>query len=220
MKPVTIIVPSYCPDETVRSYETRCLVQLAQHTPKELYDLIVMQGGDWSYPQKVNAAVTGVRTKYVAILSNDVFVGPNWLEYMIGDLEHLSKWHCAVLSPQDQNYPAVGGSYGDYHWHEHWWALVLMKTSFYRLMDGLSEELPRTYHDQDFSIRTYKQGYRICRTKNVRVEHVGMATRSRVGGDDSAEKAWMEKRHAGSSELRDWLQLQPSDFDYENLIPQ
>lgn len=211
-KPVTIIVPSYCPDDTVRGYEARCLKAVADHTPREMYDLIVMQGGDWSYPQKVNAAVTGVRTPYIVILSNDVFVAPYWLEDMLTDLAHLSSSNCAVLSPQDQNYPEVGGSYGDYHWHEHWWALVLMKTSFYQKMDGLREDLPRTYHDQDFSIRTYKQGYCIARTKNVFVEHIGMATRSRVGGDDSAEKVLMEQLH-GTSELRDWR------ANYEDRIP-
>lgn len=204
-KPVTIIVPSYCPDETVRGYEARCLKAVADHTSREMYDLIVMGGGDWSFPQKVNATAFRAWTPYIVVLSNDVFVSPGWLEIMIDDLEYLARRNnCVVLSPQDQNYPAVGGSYGDYDWGENWWALVLMKTSVFHAMDGLREDLPLTYHDQDFSIRVYKQGNTIARTKNVRVEHVGMATRSRVGGDDSTEKALMEQLH-GTSELRDWL---------------
>jgi GT2 family glycosyltransferase len=203
MKPVTIIIPSYCPDETVRGYETRCLVQLAQHTPKEMYDLIVMQGGDWSYPQKVNAAMTGVRTDYAVVLSNDVFVGPGWLPQLLSDYAAIE--NCGLLAPVDDlNHPTLYPTY-----NENWWACVLVEMWKWWKVGPLDESLPKVYHDQDWSIRCKQAGFEVCRTGNVVVEHVGLATRSRVGtSDDAGERAEMVRRY-GCAELSEYVRLNP-----------
>ncbi len=201
MKPVTIIIPSYCPDEIVRGYETRCLTQLAMNTPREMYDLIVMGGsGDWSYPQKVNAAMTGVRTEYAVVLSNDVFVGPGWLETMLKcyeDAERIAD--CAVLAPSDDSKER------QLFWEEHWWALTLFRTRTFRDIGGFDESLWKTYHDQDLSIRLRQSGWTILRTGSVLVEHVNMATRRHMPVDDADEQAEMLRRY-GVTEYRDYLE--------------
>jgi len=201
MKPVTIILPSYCPDEIVRGYETRCLTQLAMHTPKHLYDLIVMQGGDWSYPQKVNAALSGSQSDFTVILSNDVFVGPGWLQQMLTDWAAIQR--CGVLAPLEIQ---DGDCKGKVLYDAPWWALVLISRATWDDVGPLHEGIPHTYHDQDWNIRARQMGYQICRTGNVVVEHVNMATRSRVRADDSAEKKFMEQRW-GTSEFRDWVEM-------------
>lgn len=198
-KPVTIIVPSYCPTVEVKGYEWKCLACLNSNTPRELYDLIVMQGGDWSYPQKVNSAMTGVRTEFAVVLSNDVFVGPEWLPRMLALYTDAQIADCGVLAPADD--PAEKRIW----WEESWWALVLFKTQTFRNIDGLDESLPYTYHDQDFSIRLRREGKTVMRTNQVVVEHVNMATRRHIKVDDEPERLEMIRRH-GVSEYRDYLE--------------
>ena len=199
MKPVTIIIPSYCPDETVKGYEARCLAALEANTPREMYDLVVIGGGDWSYPQKVNAAMFQVLTEWAVILSNDVFVSPGWLPQMIQDFENID--NCALLAPMEKLEP------GTITYDDHWWALVLLRPTLFDDLGGLDPLLPHVYHDQCFSIRVRRAGNEICRTGNVAVEHVGMATRIRVGtGDDPKERAEMIRRY-GAAELSDWVKL-------------
>lgn len=196
-KTATVIIPSYCPDATVRGYETECLRCLESNTPRELYDLVIIGGGDWSFPQKVNAAMTGVRTEFVFVLSNDVFVPPNWMETMLADFENAERIaDCAVLAPADEPHDER------IFWVEHWWALVLFRAETYRRIGGLDESLPHSYHDQDLSIRLTKQGHTILRTQNVVVKHINMATRSRMKYDDEPERREMRRRY-GVTEHRE-----------------
>ncbi len=198
--PVTILMPSYCPTLEVKGYEIRCLDAVAAHTPRELYDLISIQGGDWSFPQKINAGMTGVRTEYTVVLSNDVFVGPGWLETLLScyeDAERIAD--CAVLAPSDD--PKEKQLF----WEEHWWALTLFRTRTFRCIGGFDESLPYTYHDQDLSIRLRQSGRTILRTGSVLVEHVNMATRRHMPVDDTDEQAEMLRRY-GVTEYRDYLE--------------
>jgi len=203
-KPVTVIVPSYCPDEIVRGYEARCLAAVAAHTPREMYDLVLVGGGDWSYPQKVNAAITGVRSDYTVVLSNDVFVGSGWLDQMLTDYKNITK--CGVLAPVEHPFPFPALCPDKIIKDDHWWALAFISMAVWDDVGPLHEGMPFTYHDQDWNIRARKMGYQICRTGNVVVEHVNMATRSRVNADDSAEKLFMEQRY-GTSEFREWVRM-------------
>jgi hypothetical protein len=198
MKPVTVILPSYCPDDTVKQYETECLRCLGEHTASAFYDLMLMQGGDRSYPQKVNEAVRESGSPYIVILSNDVFVGPRWLEYLVRDFEAVPR--CGIMAPVEHEAP------GQITYNDHWWACVLTTRKAWNDVGPLDETLPATYHDQDWSIRAKQKGYEICRTGNVAVRHIGMATRSRVQADDSWEREEMVRRW-GVSEFRDWLNL-------------
>jgi GT2 family glycosyltransferase len=202
-KPVAVIVPSLCPDDTVKGYETRCLKQLAENTDPSLYNLMLMEGTR-SYPEKVNHAARQTVSDWICILSNDVFVSPDWLEILIE--VHRETERCGVLSPMEPS--------GDNRLlphltrDDHWWACVLMKRSLFEFMGGLDETLPLVYHDQNFSIRI-KRDLRLdtCRTGAVVVEHVGSATRSRVGTmDDEWERTEMVKRY-GAAELHEWVRL-------------
>jgi len=195
-KRVTVIVPSYCPDETVKGYEAECLRCVAEYTPRDLYDLVLVGGGDWSYPKKVNSIAERCETEYIAILSNDVFVTPGWLETMIRDYEHLPK--CGILAPMEESFPGI------YTKDDHWWALVLIKTKRYRLYP-LDETLPLVYHDQNTSIEMKQAGFEIYRTGNVVVKHIGMATRSRIGTGDNAKEREEMIRRWGVAELKDWV---------------
>ncbi len=198
---VTIIIPSHCPDLVVKGYEIRCLEAVKEHTPRELYDLVAVQGPDWSFPQKVNAAMTGVRTDYAVVLSNDVFVGPGWLEKLLRDYQSIE--NCGVLAPMDTGCSHMLETTYD----DHWWACVLIEMWKWWKVQPFDESLPLAYHDQDWSIRCKLAGFEICRTGNVVVEHVNMATRSRMPRDgEAAEKAEMERRW-GTSEFRDWVRM-------------
>lgn len=200
-KPATIIIPSYCPTQEVWGYEQRCLYNLSQHTPRDQYDLIVVGGsGDWSFPQKINAAITGVRTEFVFVLSNDVFVPPGWMEAMLKCFEDAERIaNCGILAPADD--PQEKRMW----WEEHWWALVLFRSSTFRGLGGFDEYLWKTYHDQDYSIRLKQAGYSVLRTNAVCVEHINMATRRHMPVDDSNEKAEMIRRY-GVTEFRDYLE--------------
>lgn len=196
MKPCTIIIPTFCPDETVKGYETECLRCVAEHTPSVKY--VTLEGGDRSFPQKVNIGVANSDTEYICILSNDVFVGPRWLEYLIRDFDSVPR--CGIMAPVEHEAPGV------IMFNAHWWACVVTTRAVFDDVGPMDETLPHTYADQDWNIRAKQKGYEICRTGNVAVRHIGMATRSRINADDTAERDEMVRRYR-VSELRDWLLL-------------
>lgn len=216
-KKVTIILPVYCVDDEVRGHLAHCLDNLLKHTDQSLFELIVIENGSsavpeaippildfryqyvWmekpiGYARAVNFGMKVADTEYVCVLSSDVFVTPNWLETLIADYESIPD--CGVLAP---NGP-LGITF-----NSHWWACVLIRKSVVDMVGLLDESLPFMYHDQCWNIECHKAGYKIARTGNVQVEHVGRVTYGRVPDQwSTAERAEMIRRH-GAPEFQDWI---------------
>ena len=212
MKPCTIIVPTFCPDAEVLRHLRRCMDHLFKNTPRELFDLIIVEQGTENaniyysdlyiqapkplgYARAVNIGLKLATTEYVCVLNNDVFLPPNWLETMLADFAKIP--NCGVLAPQE------GPSESLYTYDAHWWSLILARREVLGLLD--EEHLNYRYHDQAKNIDLNQQGYEIVRTGNVIVEHVNSATYSKMNVDEMPERAYMMEKY-GVCEFSKYVQ--------------
>ncbi len=223
MKPVTIILPTYCPDDTVAEYLFRSVRQLIKNTPSDLYDFIAVEQGRtilseipvpdglqiWTseplgYARAVNIGHKLATTEYICVTSNDVFVPPGWLELLIRDFESIPG--CGVLAPLDGPVMGTNPEAGIVSYNDHWGALYLTKRSIIQQVGLLDEEkLNQRFCDQDQSIRIRKAGLQICRTASVTVEHINSATYSKMGVDETPEKEEMMRRW-GCLHFHEWVE--------------
>jgi|WetSurMetagenome_2_1015567.scaffolds.fasta_scaffold01696_4 GT2 family glycosyltransferase len=122
-KPVTVILPTYCPSEVVEEYLNRCLTQLANDGDRDLYNLIVVEQGiaatdpvlstvsGSAVPydlyihtgeKPIGAAAAfnlGLRlceTEYVVFMSNDVFVPKHWLSALLSEFRNSERFGMRV----------------------------------------------------------------------------------------------------------------------------
>jgi GT2 family glycosyltransferase len=127
--------------------------------------------------------------------------------------------NCGVLAPMDTGSSRMLETTYD----DHWWACVLIEMWKWWKVGPFDESLPLAYHDQDWSIRCKLAGFEICRTGNVVVEHVNMATRNRMPRDGEAQEIEEMIRRWGTSEFRDWARLNEGKLHrwegHEDRIP-
>jgi glycosyltransferase involved in cell wall biosynthesis len=234
-KRVAIVLATYCPTEEVQRYFVRCLQSLAKHTRPELYHLIVVEQGpltwrpfakvkadyaDYIYfpeplghAKAVNAGLALVPpdAEYVCLLSNDVFVCPEWLAILLEDFRKDSR--LGLLAPFDQNskaeldrevsaiinrqpliHPAIEINENGLFYNWHWWACVLLRN-----LPGfrLDETFNFRYADQEADMWLHRHNYRIARTPRVIVEHVNSATYSQMHKEkeEAEERAEMIRRY-------------------------
>lgn len=216
-KPVTIVMPSYCVDEEVYGITARALESLRGNTDWSLADLIVVENPSVSMlgfgmdattyvhipaPNRggtacINVGVRMSDSDYLVVTSTDVFVPPGWLEGMLRDFESIPR--CGVLQAGEATTPR-GITYD-----VHWWACVLMKRALWDEVGFLDEHALPICSDQDFNIRVRKCGYQVARTGNVRVEHVNMATRSKVPWPNFDLEQREMIRRWGYDEFESWV---------------
>lgn len=219
MKPVSIIIPSYCPTVEVEYYLRRAVDYIYRNTPRHLYELTLVSNGNWpgNLPavdthvyvhRPIGAAAAfnmGVRlssAKYVVFFSNDVFVRPGWLEAFMHVYEADER--SGILEAQDDNSSYTGLTYD-----AHWGALYMVNRELLLEVGTLDDvKLPWLYHDQDQSIRFRDAGYHVARTGMVQVEHVNRATFGLMQpgkrAEVEAEKQEMVRRW-GTSEFHEWV---------------
>ncbi len=222
MKPVTIVLPTYCPNLEVAQHLNRCVSDLFKNTPADLYDLIIVEQGDieadvrWAtiychaneplgFSRAVNIGYRLARTEYICVLNNDVFVPKGWLELMLRDIEYAG-----ILAPSDGPVATTGTAGIGRVWTEHWGSLYMLRRSLLDTIGLLDEDkLNYRFQDQDQSIRCYKSGKDVCRTSSVTVEHVNSATYSKMNkqAEEAEERAEMIRRH-GFAEFNEWFRNQ------------
>lgn len=225
MKPVTIILPTYCPTGEIQGYMNACVADLA-NTPRDLYSLIVVEQGLRVYPHEVlrpdlylyaydplgyaravNLGVALADTEFICVLNNDLFVlSPTWLGDLISEFRSIESYGkvVGVLSPVE-SYSA-----GDHIvYDESWWSCVLLSRYRYLALGGLDDQLLNyRFHDQDFSIRAKKEGWEVCRTGRVVVRHVNSATYDAMGKPKETEESREMRRRHGVAHFYEWLAVQ------------
>ncbi len=229
MKPVTVVLPTYCPTYEVEQHLKKCLSSFENNTSRDLYELIIVEQGapycapelgynpelpcdlyvhSWEplgFARAVNIGFRLARTEYVCVLSNDVVVPPHWLELMLDDFTRSSD--CGILAPMEGPQATTDPSGNIAEHDEHWGALYLMRRTVLEQVGLLDEEkLNQRFCDQDLSIRVKQAGWRVCRTSSVTVQHANSATYSKMNkqAEESEERAEMIRRH-GYAEFADWL---------------
>lgn len=212
---LSIILPTYCPDEEVKGYLNNFLLSLKNTTNREDYQFIVVEQGPVSvdfnilkpdeyiykqnpigYARAVNIGLALADGDYLLIANNDIVLPDGWLEKMMED------YRSGTLAPLDQEWqnpePII-------YENSHWFSFVLMNREVFKKVGYLDESIPYRFHDQDYSIRVKKAGFSVNRTGKVIVKHINMATFNKMGRPgDSKEEEIMINRY-GCSSFNEWL---------------
>jgi GT2 family glycosyltransferase len=194
-------------DEENYGILVKCLNSIKKNTPKELYELIIVDNGSnygieemkdsadnylrydkpLGYTKAVNIGLNAAKGKYLCVFNNDLFVNKGWLEQM---LEDLDKSGFDAIMPMDRGMEMYHTEAESGKFYENWvWgALWIIKRDIYEKVGQMDEELNWRFSDQDYWIKIKMSGFRLGRTGNVVVDHVLGATYNKMGKIGSSEE--------------------------------
>ena len=213
-KSVSVVVP--CLTEHEWQYHlTQAIMKIARATTEIPYELIVCEAvGDYfkddceKYfynPQKgsanadMNEGMNLASGDIVVLLTNDVFVKPNWLEALLECFERIPDCGLASLGTSDHREQPVN---------------VITEGLLCPLMALRNrpdfrfdaENFPSYWGDSDLVMRVYNVGCRAYRNRRVVCDHLGRATNTKDHIRGSAEEIEAAKqkflvRHGMSHQL-------------------
>ena len=213
-KSVSVVVP--CLTEHEWQYHlTQAIMKIARATTEVPYELIICEAvGDYfkdnceKYfynPQKgsanadMNEGMNLASGDIVVLLTNDVFVKPNWLEALLECFERIPDCGLASLGTSDHREQPVNVI------TEGLWCplMALLNRPDYRFD---AENFPSYWGDSDLVMRIYGSGKRAYRNRRVVCDHLGRATNTKDHIRGSAEEIEAAKqkflaRHGMSHQL-------------------
>lgn len=215
-KKISIILPNYTPNETVRGYMLDFLKSLSNTASSEDYQLISVENGSFNqelkdisdiyihkdypmgYARAVNCGLSLADCDYLLIANNDLVLPEGWLDKMLSDYQG------GLLAPLDQEFQNPEEKiYEDMHW----FSFVLLDRETFKKVGYLDESIPFRFHDQDYSIRVKKAGYPVRRTGKVIVNHINMATYNAMGRPQDKEEEEIMKKRYGACTFNEWIKI-------------
>lgn len=185
---------------------------------RQVSDIYLHSEKPLGYARAVNVGLALVDTKYVVVLNNDLtlprsiarfakgltiayadepLIETSWLQDLVDVYE--SGAGPGILSAMD--YPCAPVLYDD-----SWYSLWISDQETITKVGYLDETMPFRYHDQDYSIRMVKAGFRVQRTGKVVVGHDEGTTYKKMDVDESPERKRMLAKH-GAYTYADWRTL-------------
>lgn len=222
MTDVTLILPNYAPDDQVADRAIQFLhslgdslptkvpmitidngTQEVSHTRSKLLSMLRRESHVYIHSEKalgyaraVNIGLALAETRYVVVLNNDLTLppyhvpdygeDPSWLMKLVA--VYMSGAGPGILSAMD--YPCAPVLYDD-----SWYSLWMSDRDTITKVGYLDETMPYRYHDQDYSIRMVKAGFKVQRTGKVVVTHDEATTYKKMSVDESPEKKRMIAKH-------------------------
>lgn len=214
---VSIIVPTYIPDGDCALINDKFFSSLAKHTKRENYELIVVDNGSkcgmfppfidvlvnrpepLGYARATNIGLALARHDTMVVINNDIVLSPEWLEKL---LDQYRAHGPGVLSAWDGGHSRQGCPEV---WTDSWYSLWMTDRITFSKVGYLDESLPYRFHDQDYSIRMVKAGYKVQRTSLVSVQHAESSTYNKmdVKKEENMERNTMITRY-GYQHFIDW----------------
>jgi GT2 family glycosyltransferase len=212
-KKVSIIIPTYCPDNEVVEAYNKFFSSLKKYTNREDYQLVVIEQGvqlvnelipdiyihkekPIGYARAVNLGMAVADGDYLIVINNDIELSENWLENLVNDYEKEFNG-MGLLSAMDYDRPGIVEN-------ESWYSLFIVGRRTFQTVGYLDEILNYRFHDQDYSIRLKKAGFKIGRTGNVKVKHKDSTTFKKMNINIGFEEKIMNERH-GAILFSDWI---------------
>lgn len=232
MQDVTLILPNYAPDDEVADRALQFLKSLDASLPQPVPMIVVdngtkprsektvellmvladrrhRDGGMYihfdkplGYARAVNIGLALADTHYIIVLNNDLTLplsidGWSWADELVHEYDsEASGAGPGVLSAMDYSCPPI-------LYDDSWYSLWMSDRDTITKVGYLDESLPFRFHDQDYSIRMYKAGFKVQRTGKVVVGHDEGTTYKKMGVDEGPERDIMLKRH-GVLTYADW----------------
>lgn len=186
---------------------------------RQVSDVFIHSDRPVGYARAVNVGLAIAETKYVVVLNNDLTlpyprdpllfslavgvkpVPPSTITSWLSDLVEVyeSGGGPGVLSAMD--YPCLPILYDD-----SWYSLWMSDRATITKVGYLDGNLPYRYHDQDYSIRMHKLGFKVQRTGKVVVGHDEATTYKKMNVDEWPEQELMLKRY-GAFTYAAWREM-------------
>jgi GT2 family glycosyltransferase len=203
---VSIILPVYMSNYTLFHYTGNCIGSIREHTPREDYELVVIDNGssikppelESYYANKVivneeNLGVTkawnqGIRMsvgEYIVLLNNDVQVFGNWLQDLKSELVDgvdfvMAHPMYSLTEPFARGYEAMMAANGTKKFDDipgnKDWSCVMFKRSLIEEIGGFDERFFNYCSDLDFFRRMEEAGKKYVMSKKVFTSHISDAT--------------------------------------------
>ena len=177
---ISVVFPVYIKKSEHLAMSIKCL-ELARKNTKLPYELVIVETcsdylkdyADVHIYEKERTDVIksdnrGFRCslgKYVVVLTNDVFVGENWLE-CLKDCFQRPDCGIATLASTES-----GNKKEDKIIEEIYFPLVMISQELFSKIGYFDEEYRMYWADADFMVRTYEAGYKIYRNYNCLINH-------------------------------------------------
>jgi hypothetical protein len=180
MPEITVIVPVYITKTEQVAMTLKCLSLAKSKTAMKFSLVIVESGGSHfsNYPSDIyirekdaisstiamNRAFSCVRTRYTALLTNDVYVDTNWLECLLEPFLVFDDCGLSTLASTQFNHVKQDLIEPDAVW---------FSVAMWRTQDKVFDErFKNVWDDSDFTMRLYLHGNNSYRNHRCVVEHL------------------------------------------------
>lgn len=213
--PTSLILPAYVPAE-LHEMTVRCLASLERTTPRESYQLVVVDNGsdetpsrmlrEWAdlyvrkpepigYARAANIGIALADHEWIAVINTDIdFEQDGWLARLRADYAETPG---GVLSAVDEEREGIV-------YDESWFSCWLTHRKIVQVVGYFDESMGFRFHDQDYAIRITQAGYRVMRDGNVQVGHVDSATYDVMDRDNDMEEEALMVDRWGASDFAAW----------------
>lgn len=158
------------------SYLSMCLSSIRKHTPKSLYELIIIddtpapENSRWKYGQKNNYGATLAKGEWLVFLNDDCVVTPGWLEIFDKFFSDETSFKDSGIKPGLIGFSGIffsgpqsafnGFTNSIYPHKRVVTACAAVKRSVFEQVNGFDMDWPcNNYTDDDLSIRVWEAGY-------------------------------------------------------------
>ena len=198
-------------------YAQECIARVKEHTSN--YELVLLDnnhGPGFNHAHEMNRIVDFCGTDYLALLDDDVFVEPGWLEGLlrccgpsIGVVTpmHMDKSGClsyagVVMQPDDSGHHThvMDANEKPHHIQTLCSAIMLIDMSKCGHL-RFGESYTKYFMDIDYGLRVWEEGLRVLCSPYSRVTHLGGATLEQ-GSQRSSQLFEEQRRHY----VRSWVE--------------
>ena len=177
---ISVVLPVYIKTKDHLAMSIRCL-DMARKNTKLPYELVIVETcSDYlrdyadvhiyekertDVNKSSNRSFKCASGEYIVGLTNDVFVGEDWLECLVKCFE-IPDCGIATLASTES-----GNKKEDKIVEEVYFPLVMFSKQLFDKIGYFDEEYKMYWADADFMVRTYEAGFKMYRNYNCVVEH-------------------------------------------------
>lgn len=173
-----------------KKYARKCLSLLKKHTSN--YDLIILDNNnskDFNHPREMNKVLQVVKTDFLVLMDDDVFVREGWLEGLLKSVDNDT----GIVTPLHRNcaipYAGVYLTGNGLGTHAHLLDTPIKPREIQCICSAMvlidmkkcgdirfNTDYEKYYLDIDYSLKVWESGYKVVCTPFSVVTHLGGAT--------------------------------------------
>lgn len=183
---ISVVVPIYISDNKKYAMTEECLRRAKAYSTQDIEWIIVETESDFFKDQadihiyerlrqgctiSINRGLKVARGEHVVVLTNDVYLEPNWDKYLLDCFVKRSYCGMATLATSQLHHTKH-----DKIAEGIWCSVYMIRGWLLKELDYLDEEFKNSWDDTDLIMRLYTRGFKMFRNYNCVVKHLVGAT--------------------------------------------